>query len=442
MAKIPKLSEIQKIDDPRVSFLLSFTGALTVTLSILYTILLLIGKVIDPNHTSLPLILGFVFSGLFILSQFFNKIYWYKLSLFLTVLGIVSICFISGLTWGFDMPSVILGFVMATVLVSTTASKKVSIYYILGFLTTILVGHNIRDYLEITNTWHNMLLQWDDIVEFAIILFYIMSLLFFSNREQQKLLSRSIRSEKFLQDERDQLHLAVESRTLEIKKLQMDKVSHMYRFVEFGRMAGGLFHDLITPIQTLKLQIESSEHRSAQGELAQIKKTADRLESMMNTLRKQIRFDTQLSDVDALNEIREIIYITKYLHIKNNITVELVSSFKSHIIRTNKAIFNHVVQNLLSNACEACIAVRNREAIVSIHVGTQDSKTFIAIVDNGKGIANDNINKIFEPFYSSKGSNNCGIGLSSTKHAVEKHLGGKIFCESEEDIGTTMTIIL
>ncbi len=59
--------------------------------------------------------------------------------------------------------------------------------------------------------------------------------------------------------------------------------------------------------------------------------------------------------------------------------------------------------------------------------------------DWGKGIAQENLSKIFTPFFSTKGT--LGLGLSTTKKIIEKNFKGSINVESKEGKGTTFTLI-
>jgi len=65
----------------------------------------------------------------------------------------------------------------------------------------------------------------------------------------------------------------------------------------------------------------------------------------------------------------------------------------------------------------------------------------VVIKDNGAGISRENLDHIFEPFFSTKGEFGTGLGLSITHDIIER-LGGKITVESEFGKGTEFTITL
>lgn len=439
---IPRICTIPKTPNARVEFLLSFTSVYTIIISLCYTGLIMFNSYRDHAYKGgFGLSVGIIVTLLFMWSWFVNKRKYTRLSTLILISTILSISTLAGIYWGFDLPSTLLGFTMCIVLGALVASRKELVGYMIFIVSLFFLGNYVRHILDITHSWHNIPFGFDDVLEMVIIFTYIAALVIFSNREQHKLLQRSVRSEHALKKERDTLEVKVEERTREIKRLQMDEVAHMYRFVEFGKIAGGLFHDLMTPLQTLKLQLNDQIMPPAQ--LNMIKKTSNKLERMIMAARTQVKFDTNVTSFDVLEDIRDLLYITRHAQLKNNISVEIETTDKTHQLTTNRAIINHVLQNLLSNAFEACADLEDREAEVIVHLGYFQGKTYIAVEDNGVGIPKDIQDKIFEPFYSSKKKGeNCGIGLSSAKHMLETYTTGHLVFESEEGLGTTMTIII
>jgi len=102
--------------------------------------------------------------------------------------------------------------------------------------------------------------------------------------------------------------------------------------------------------------------------------------------------------------------------------------------------YSQILQNLISNAIKAI--GQNGEIDVSLSADTNEIN--LKISDNGVGIAEDKIDRIFERFYRIEDARNTkenghGLGLSITKNFVDA-LGGKIEVESEENVGTTFIL--
>ena len=97
------------------------------------------------------------------------------------------------------------------------------------------------------------------------------------------------------------------------------------------------------------------------------------------------------------------------------------------------------LENLIVNATEA---ISHDHGLITVSTKTGSDETlFIKIEDNGSGIPSENLEKIFLPFFTTKGSTGTGLGLAMTKKVIED-MSGKIFVESEEGIGTSFIINL
>ncbi len=92
--------------------------------------------------------------------------------------------------------------------------------------------------------------------------------------------------------------------------------------------------------------------------------------------------------------------------------------------------------NLLLNSVQAM----EQEGLVEIECGRRDSFSYISVTDKGAGIDSEEVEKIFEPYYTTK-KFGMGLGLAITKRFVEAH-GGAITIESELGKGTTIEIMV
>jgi two-component system NtrC family sensor kinase len=98
-----------------------------------------------------------------------------------------------------------------------------------------------------------------------------------------------------------------------------------------------------------------------------------------------------------------------------------------------------VLENLIVNAVEA-IQHENGAIVVTTYTNPANA-IVVTVKDNGTGIPEDKIGKIFFPFFTTKGSQSTGLGLAMTKKIVEE-MSGKIDIESKEGEGATFTITL
>ena len=99
--------------------------------------------------------------------------------------------------------------------------------------------------------------------------------------------------------------------------------------------------------------------------------------------------------------------------------------------------------NLVTNAVDACILDGNKEKDWSVTIKTQKGEDEIRfhVTDNGMGMTKEIQGKIFERFFTTKGSKGSGFGLLVTQKTIEEH-GGKVTFESEPGKGTTFSLHL
>ncbi len=107
------------------------------------------------------------------------------------------------------------------------------------------------------------------------------------------------------------------------------------------------------------------------------------------------------------------------------IRVEVAVAPDLPMIFVDEVQIQQVVLNLTRNAIEAIEEVGIANGVVNVGVvATADGEVMVSVADCGTGIAPDEIEHIFEPFYSTKGSG-LGIGLSLSRTIVEAH-GGRL----------------
>ncbi len=157
-----------------------------------------------------------------------------------------------------------------------------------------------------------------------------------------------------------------------------------------------------------------------------------------------IRREEKLSNI--LNEILEAGSLPSGIYLKRNVPIDLTGIF------VDEGQFKHVLINLLENAAEAMpeggeVELKAREIeldeneIPSLQAGKYIE---IAITDHGVGIPRENLNKIFDPYFSTKNSVNqkgMGLGLSICYSIMKKHEGWITF-DSEVGKGTTVYLYI
>lgn len=99
------------------------------------------------------------------------------------------------------------------------------------------------------------------------------------------------------------------------------------------------------------------------------------------------------------------------------------------------------VLNLVTNAIDATPSGDDALVYLEAEAGEDENSIIIRVCDNGTGIPDQILQKIWEPFFSTKGKKGTGLGLAMTRKTIEEH-GGQINVVSVQDEGTTFTIRL
>lgn len=267
-----------------------------------------------------------------------------------------------------------------------------------------------------------------------------------------------------LRQAKENLEEKVEERTRELKEKQA-QLAQAEKMAALGSLVAGVAHEINTPLGALKSNhdlfvrsmkrlrtqlndpsmpesIRGDEHLTKMmtsiETLNVVNATAaDRIITIVDSLRKFARLDkAEMDKVDLHEGIESTLTLVNH-EFKGRITV--VKEYgKLPKMECFPNQLNQVYMNVLVNAGQA-IAGKGTITIKTSHSGNQVTLEFS---DTGKGIAKDDLVKIFDPGFTTKGSGvGTGLGLSIVHQIVHQH-SGHIEVDSEPGQGTTMRIIL
>lgn len=351
-------------------------------------------------------------------------------------------------TWGIDLPSSLLAYALLIIMASVLISTKFSI----GLATLISLFNLLLGYTQSSMGilpdvhWKNKPSQPGDAIEYTLILLVILGISTLSNRELERSLKRAKKSEFELKQERDSLETKVEERTAQLKQAQFEKISQMEKFVEFGKLASGLFHDLANPLTALSIsmrQIKTSAGSSTEKSeeyLNQAFNVSRKMEDFLVTARKQLQNDGLQRRFSLNTEIEGAIEILTFKARKAK--VSLVFEADQEIFTFGQSTkFYQVILNILSNAIEACEEkLTELEKTVFTNLRLENNTITIQVRDCGVGIAPEEIDSIFQPFFTTKrSSGSLGLGLSNSKQIITHSFNGIITLTSDSN-GTTVTL--
>lgn len=212
------------------------------------------------------------------------------------------------------------------------------------------------------------------------------------------------------------------------------------RFASLGEMLNNIAHQWRQPLGSLTMIIQSFQTKMQMGKLTQKfvdEKVDDALllaSNMSNTLEDFKNFfspNKTKSQFYIKNCIEHSIELSKYFLNQENICV-ILKVRKDVEINSYYNELSHVFLNLLSNSKDAlCSNVDKNDRIIKIIVNIYKENLIINFLDNGGGIPQNVLPKVFEPYYTTKyKSAGTGIGLYMSKQIIEKHMFGEISCKN------------
>ena len=162
---------------------------------------------------------------------------------------------------------------------------------------------------------------------------------------------------------------------------------------------------------------------------------------------RPVKATLELKDPDKI--LSDLVVFLKPEFNKSGIKMNFDPSGKSQRIMLDEKLFREVFINLSQNSIAAikakypeckensCIN-ENVEPMFSIQSSLEDNKIVIKISDNGCGMSEETLSKIFEPYYTTK-ANGTGLGMTMV-YKIVKEFSGDILVDSTENVGTTFTL--
>jgi signal transduction histidine kinase len=232
----------------------------------------------------------------------------------------------------------------------------------------------------------------------------------------------------------------------DLKDFHEQQMERVDRFATIGELAASIAHEIKNPIagiggaiQIIMQDLPKDDHRREIFE--EILKQIDRIDRDVKDLLSYARTaEPELAFRDINKVIKQS---TLLLHDRASTQhVDVVTHFADGIPKMliDAKQFQQVLVNLGLNAIEAMS--HGGTLLLSSSKKVHDSKEFVEIQvqDTGKGIPQENLSKIFVPFFTTRHTGT-GLGLSISRKIVEQH-GGRIEVKTTPDKGTCFTILI
>lgn len=247
----------------------------------------------------------------------------------------------------------------------------------------------------------------------------------------------------------DRLESEIDTRTGElstaVERLRTldEELRKSERFAEIGRLSGSVGHELRNPLGVMNTVVVMIDGMSD---------ASPRLKEYARLLREQLRLSERII-TDVLDRARSgapvqsVVDVTELLDdivtrasVPAHITVERKDVLPLPPVALNRDHVGQIVWNLITNAAQAVQGHMQRPGTITVGACVRDGRLRIEVCDTGPGLSAAEVEKIFEPMYTTKAAG-VGLGLSISR-AFARASGGELFVASSTGPGACVVLDL
>jgi signal transduction histidine kinase len=229
------------------------------------------------------------------------------------------------------------------------------------------------------------------------------------------------------------------------------ELAHVTRVMTMGELTASIAHEINQPLAAVVTNANAglrwlagpipnlSEAREA---LARITRDGKRASDVIGRIRALVKkSSTEKAGLDLNEAIQEVVVLVQSEIQKSEVTLQMELAIDLPQILGNRVQLQQVILNLVMNGIEAMSAVTDRSRDLLIRSCKYESdKVLVAAQDSGIGIDSQNLEKIFDAFYTTK-SQGMGMGLAISRSIVESH-GGRLWAVPNIGPGATFQFTL
>jgi signal transduction histidine kinase len=250
---------------------------------------------------------------------------------------------------------------------------------------------------------------------------------------------RQVELEQSLRGYYEELEKEVDIRTKDLEQIQ-EKLIRSERLAAVGELASGVGHELRNPLNVIRncayllnMALTGKSDEEAGNTLKVLDKQIDIANKIVTDLLDftRIKPASQVR-ADLKNIVEESL---SWINIPEQIKVNVNLNGNAGTIKTDPEQMSRVFSNIVSNAAQS---MNGKGGEVNITAAADDKYISVMFTDTGCGIPEENMQKIFEPLFTTK-PKGIGLGLAISKRLVEQN-GGKIEVASQVGKGTTFTV--
>ncbi len=232
------------------------------------------------------------------------------------------------------------------------------------------------------------------------------------------------------------------------ERIALDRrVRQSEKLAAIGRLAGGLAHELGSPLNVIQMRAEAIEAEPAVPDAA--RRQADEIVGEVDRVTRLVRGLRQIAGRDPLEPRPLDLGAAAHAAVEGlrdraeaaGVTVEFVPPDPGVPVRGDQTLLRHAIQNLVLNGIQAVESAEGGGA-VRVRARRRGSRAEVVVEDDGPGIAPEHRSRIFEPFFTTREvGEGMGLGLAISRGIAEEH-GGELTLEPREGGGVRAVLTL
>ncbi|HZX67141.1 MAG TPA: ATP-binding protein, partial [Myxococcales bacterium] len=237
-----------------------------------------------------------------------------------------------------------------------------------------------------------------------------------------------------------------EAETLKLR----DQLAHAGRVSMLGELAASLAHELNQPLTAIYTNAQAAQRfldrsrpdlSEALNALHDLGQDCRRAGDVLGRLRQMFRrHETERVPLGAGVLVEHVLMLLHEDAVARGVEIKLDVEPDLPLVRGDRVQLEQVLMNLLVNAFEAVAGIPSGPKQVTVRAYARDGFVEVAVLDSGKGIARNELERIFEPFFTRK-PNGMGMGLAICRTIVEAH-GGRISADNRSERGAVFELSL
>jgi PAS domain S-box-containing protein len=232
--------------------------------------------------------------------------------------------------------------------------------------------------------------------------------------------------------ERKQAEEALRRSEANLRKAQAE-LAHVARTTTMGEMAASIAHEVAQPLTGVAANATASLRwlaanppniEEANVAIQRVVRDGKRASEVITRIRKLFRKEASVKEPLSISEvIEEVIALTRMELTRNRVDVDLRLAPDIPVVTGDRVQLQQVLMNLILNAIDAMGTLEDRVRMLTIRtLRGEGAEVLVSVGDNGVGISPEDVERIFEPFHTSK-AGGMGMGLPICRTIVEDHGG-------------------